>query len=105
MFEQWNGTAGDGDTPSALAERFLVHPNDSERFDEFVRQWAQANAQKVEQGTSIETLRTLQADELDHILKEIKSAWQAVEAHIQEIEELTDKSFWDFANAPPGGPF
>ncbi len=105
MFEQWNGTAGDAEQPSALAERFLVHPNDSECFDEFVRQWAQANAQKVEQGTSLETLRTLQAEELDHTLEEIKSAWQAAEEQVQEIEELTNTSFWSFANAPSGGPF
>nr|WP_314488222.1 hypothetical protein [uncultured Pseudomonas sp.] len=105
MFEQWNGTAGDAEQPSALAERFLVHPNDSECFDEFVRQWAQANAQKVEQGTSLETLRTLQAEELDHTLEEIKSAWQAAEEHVQEIEELTNTRFWSFAKPRPDGPF
>ncbi|WP_313740874.1 HET-C-related protein [Pseudomonas sp.] len=105
MFEQWNGTAEEGDSPSALAERFLVHPNDSERFDELARQWAEANPQKVEQGTSLETLRTLQTEELDQALEDIKGAWQSAEAQVQEIEELTNTSFWSFANAPSGEPF
>lgn len=105
MFEQWNGTAGEGDSPSVLAERFLVHPNDSGHFDELVKQWAEANAEKVEQGSSLETLRTLQAKELDQSLENIGAAWLAAEAHIQEIEELTNTSFWSFANAPSGGPF
>ncbi|WP_459206555.1 hypothetical protein ACSMEV_19260 [Pseudomonas sp. MLB6B] len=47
----------------------------------------------------------MQAEELDHTLEEIKSAWQAAEEHVQEIEELTNTSFWSFANPRPDGPF
>ncbi|MDZ5603484.1 HET-C-related protein [Pseudomonas sp. RP23018S] len=104
MFDHWSGDVAPSGSLVALAESFIVHPNDSERFTDLVNEWAQGNADKIEQGKSLETLRTLQTDELDQVLKDINGALQAAEEHVNEIEELTNTSFWTFTNVPDLGP-
>lgn len=104
MFNHWSGNGTANDDPRRLAERFFVHPNDTEWFTQIVNDWAQANPEKVEQGKSIETLRQLQTDELEHALKEVQEALETAMNYIEETEELTDTSFWSIVNLPDAGP-
>jgi len=104
MFDHWHGnSAGYGD-PRALAEGMIVHPYDTDRFDQIVKDWALANPQRIEQGASIETLRQLQTDELAEAMKGIGEALETVVKHVEEIEQLTDTSFWSIVNSPDAGP-
>jgi len=104
MFDHWHGnSAGYGD-PRALAEGMIVHPYDTDRFDQMVKDWALANPQRIEQGASIDTLRQLQTDELEEAMKGIGEALETVVKHVEEIEQLTDTSFWSIVNSPDAGP-
>jgi len=104
MFDHWHGnSAGYGD-PRALAEGMIVHPYDTDRFDQIVKDWALANPQRIEQGASIDTLRQLQTDELEEAMKGIGEALETVVKHVEEIEQLTDTSFWSIVNSPDAGP-
>lgn len=104
MFDHWHGnSAGYGD-PRALAEGMIVHPYDTDRFDQIVKDWALANPQRIEQGASIDTLRQLQTDELAEAMKGIGEALETVVKHVEEIEQLTDTSFWSIVNSPDAGP-
>jgi len=104
MFDHWHGnSAGYGD-PRALAEGMIVHPYDTDRFDQMVKDWALANPQRIEQGASIDTLRQLQTDELAEAMKGIGEALETVVKHVEEIEQLTDTSFWSIVNSPDAGP-
>jgi len=104
MFDHWHGnSAGYGD-PRALAEGMIVHPYDTDRFDQIVKDWALANPKRIEQGASIDTLRQLQTDELEEAMKGIGEALETVVKHVEEIEQLTDTSFWSIVNSPDAGP-
>jgi len=82
----------------------IVHPNDTDRFDQIVKDWALANPEKIEQGASIDTLRQLQTDELEEAMKGIGEALETVVKHVEEIEQITDTSFWSIVNSPDAGP-
>jgi hypothetical protein len=104
MFNHWMALGAEHGDPRVLAERFIVHPNDTDWFTQIVDDWARANPDKVEQGKSLETLRQLQSEELDNALKEIQEALNATVKHIEEVEEITGTSFWSIANLPDAGP-
>lgn len=104
MFNHWMALGEAAGDPRVVAERFMVHPNDTDWFTDAVDAWARANPEKVEQGKSIETLRQLQRLELDDALKEIEGALKKTMENIQEIEELTNTSYWEIANLPDAGP-
>ncbi|WP_236236820.1 HET-C-related protein [Pseudomonas faucium] len=104
MYDHWRVNGSTYGDPRVLAEGMIVHPNDTDRFDQIVKDWAQANAERVEQGKSIETLRQLQTDELDEAMKAIGEALDTVVKHIEEIEELTDTSYWSLVNGQDAGP-
>ncbi|MEN5305128.1 HET-C-related protein [Pseudomonas sp. TWI628] len=104
MFNHWMGLGTEQGDPRILAERFIVHPNDTDWFMEAVADWARGNPDKIEQGKSIETLRQLQRKELDDALKDIQEALDSAINHVKEIEELTDTSFWSIVNLPDAGP-
>jgi len=104
MFNHWMNLGPEHGDPRILAERFIVHPNDTDWFTQIVENWARANPDKVEQGKSLETLRQLQSGELDNALKEIQEALNATVTHIEEVEEITNTSFWSLVNLPDAGP-
>jgi len=104
MFDHWHGnSAGHGD-PRVVAEGMIVHPYDTDRFDQIVKDWALANPERIEQGASIDTLRQLQTDELEEAMKGIGEALETVVKHVEEIEQITDTSFWSIVNSPDAGP-
>lgn len=104
MFNHWTGMGLEAGDPRLVAERFLVHPNDTDWFTQVVNEWAQANPEKVEQGKSIETLRQLQNLELEKASNQIKDAFDEVVEHIEEIEEITGTEFWNIVNLTDAGP-
>ncbi|BDM21237.1 MULTISPECIES: Het-C domain-containing protein [Pseudomonas] len=104
MFNHWMALGKELDSPEIVAQRYIVHPNDTDWFTQIVDEWAQANPEKVEQGKSLETLRQLQTEELEHALKEVQESLQTAVEHIKETEELTDTSFWSIVNMPDTGP-
>ncbi|NIE74508.1 hypothetical protein F3J45_08685 [Pantoea sp. Ap-967] len=104
MYQHWTSTGTEAGDPREVAERFIVHPNDAEWFEQTVDKWARENPEKVEQGKSLETLRQLQRDELESAFNAIKSRLDEAVKHIEEIEEITDTSYWDVVNLPDTGP-
>ncbi|MFB4390839.1 MULTISPECIES: HET-C-related protein [unclassified Pseudomonas] len=103
MHARWQGKE-DAPDPFKVARKLIRHPNDSDWQDIIVGQWATENPDKVEQGKSLETLRTLQAAELSELSADIDKALKEMEAYFTELEQLTDVSLWQMADAPPS-PF
>ncbi|MFJ4053530.1 HET-C-related protein [Pseudomonas sp. NPDC089743] len=104
MFDHWQENSAASGDPRVLAEGMIVHPYDTDRFDQIVKDWALANPQRIEQGASVETLRQLQTDELAEAMKGIGEALETVVKHVEEIEQITDTSFWSIVNSPDAGP-
>ncbi|WP_343598479.1 HET-C-related protein [Pseudomonas sp.] len=104
MRNHWMKLGEELDGPEIVAERFIVHPNDTDWFTQTVDDWARKNPEKVRQGESIETLRQLQTEELEHELKKVQDALKTAVKHIEETEELTGTSFWSIANLSDAGP-
>jgi hypothetical protein len=104
MFNHWMKMGAEKGDPRAVAEAFMVHPNDTDWYEQVVDEWASANPEKVEQAKSIETLRQIQTDELDNALKAITSALDKAVEHIKEAEEITDTSYWEIVNQSHAGP-
>jgi hypothetical protein len=104
MYDHWHANGATYGDPRVLAEGMIVHPNDTDRFDQIIKDWALANPQKIEQGTSIDTLRRLQTEELAEAMKGIEEALDTVVKHVEEIEQLTDTNYWSFVNSPDAGP-
>ncbi len=104
MFNHWMSLGLEHGDPRIVAERFIVHPNDTEWFTQIVEDWARANPDRVEQGKSLDTLRQLQSEELENAVNKIKEAFDAATKHIEEVEEITNTSYWSLVNLPEQGP-
>lgn len=100
MYDQWQGKEGAQD-PAKVARKLIRHPYDCDWQEIIVRQWAQENPGKVEQGKSLETLRSLQCAELQELCDDINNALNEMEDYFAELEQLTDTSLWQIGNAPP----
>ncbi|MGJ7550735.1 HET-C-related protein [Pseudomonas alloputida] len=104
MFNHWMAMGAERGDPRAVAEAFIVHPNDTNWYTQIVDEWASANPERVEQAKSIETLRQIQSDDLDNALKAIRGALDKAVEHIEEIEEITGTDYWEIVNLPDAGP-
>ncbi len=100
MYAHWAGHTEQADSPIDIAKGFLVHPWDVTWWEATVVQWAQDNPRKVAQGTSIETLRTLQFSELGHLSDRLSKVLKETGEFIQEIEDATGASWIQTTFAP-----
>jgi hypothetical protein len=100
MLGYWSGKAEEVGDPVEIAKGFITHPWDDRWWEDTVVQWAKENPEKVEQGTSIETLRMLQARELDALHARTLSMLKETNEYIQEVEELTGTSWIEVTLAP-----
>jgi len=105
IYAHWAGNAEQAGNPIEIAKGFLVHPWDATWWEPIVVQWAKDNPRKVAQGTSIETLRTLQFCELDHFNERLLRVLKDTDEFIQEIEEVTGASWIQTTFAPDFIPF
>ncbi|MNO58249.1 Heterokaryon incompatibility protein Het-C [compost metagenome] len=105
MYDHWAGNPNADNDPAKIARDFVIHPNDAEWYKSVVISWAESNQSKIDQGTSIETLRALQLTEVEDVLKQLEKAHAEVEQQVKEIEELTGVSFLEIVYTFDAGPF
>lgn len=69
--ESWDGN--NQRVPSHLASSYFVHPNDTGWHDSIVKQWAQANPDKIEEACSPTRLMQRRREELEASLRRLQS--------------------------------
>ncbi|MGE7991826.1 HET-C-related protein [Pseudomonas sp. NPDC089554] len=58
IYEYWNGNTNRN--PASLATSFFVHPGRLSWYEKIVKPWAEANPEKIKQGSELELLRAEQ---------------------------------------------